>query len=107
MDGLSQSNEKEPNMIVTDTSVWIDFFKSKGSRGRILSGLIEEEEDIAITEIILTEILQGIRKEKEFREVKKYLLEFPIYKPKGIETYLKAAKIYRDCRKNRSIRWYP
>lgn len=86
-------------MIVTDTSVWIDFFKGKGSRGRALSHLIEDEEDIAITEIILTEILQGIRKEKDYEEVKKYLLEFPIYKPKGVQTYLSAAKIYRDCRK--------
>ncbi len=31
--------------------------------------------------------------------MKSYLLEFPICKPKGIETYFKAAEIYRDCRK--------
>jgi hypothetical protein len=37
--------------------------------------------------------------------MKDYLLEFPIYRPKGIETYLKAAQIYRDCRKKgRTIR---
>lgn len=61
--------------------------------------LIEEEEDISITEIILTEILQGIKEDKDFQRVKDYLLEFPIQRPKGAETYLKAAQIYRDCRK--------
>lgn len=87
-------------MILVDTSVWIDFLKGTNSRERqALHRLIEEEEDISITEIILTEILQGIKEDKDFKRVKDYLLEFPIHRPKGIETYLKAAGIYRDCRK--------
>ena len=87
-------------MILVDTSVWIDFFKGKNSpQRRTLHRLIEEEEDIAITEIILTEILQGIKEEKDYRMMKDYLLDFPIYAPRSIETYLNAARIYRDCRK--------
>lgn len=88
-------------MILVDTSVWIDFLKGNNSRQRqVLHKLIEEEEDISLTEIILTEILQGIKKDKDFQKIKKYLLEFPILKPNGIETYIKAAQIYRGCRKN-------
>lgn len=87
-------------MILVDTSVWIDFLRGSDSRERhALHRLIEEEEDISVTEIILTEILQGIKEDKDFKRVKGYLLEFPVHKPKGIETYLKAAGIYRDCRK--------
>lgn len=87
-------------MILVDTSVWIDFLKGTNSPERhTLHRLIEEEEDISITEIILTEILQGIREDDDFNKMKDYLLEFPIQKPKGTETYLKAAGIYRDCRK--------
>ena len=87
-------------MIIVDTSVWIDFLKGVNSPQRhTLHKLIEEEEDISITEIILTEILQGIKEEREFRAIKNYLLELPIHKPKGIETYVNAANIYRDCRK--------
>lgn len=87
-------------MILVDTSVWIDFLKGVNSpKRRVLHTLIEEERDIAITEIILTEILQGIKEDKEFRQVKDYLLAFPIYGPSGTETYLKAAEIYRTCRK--------
>ena len=87
-------------MILVDTSVWIDFLNGANSKERhALHRLIEEEEDISITEIILTEILQGIKDDENFRRTKNYLLEFPLQKPKGIETYLKAAKIFRDCRK--------
>lgn len=87
-------------MILVDTSVWIDFLRGVNSpQRRTLHRLIENEEDISITEIILTEILQGIKEDKDFKRVKDYLLEFPIYGPRGIETYLKAAEIYRDCRK--------
>lgn len=87
-------------MILVDTSVWIDFLNGANSEERhALHRLIEEEEDISVTEIILTEILQGIKEDREFNTVKDYLLQFPIYRPKGILTYLKAAEIYRTCRK--------
>ena len=87
-------------MILVDTSVWIDFLRGVNSRERsVLHRLIEEEKDISITEIVLTEILQGIKEDKDFKTVKDYLLEFPVHRPKGVETYLKAAEIYRDCRK--------
>ena len=87
-------------MILVDTSVWVDFLRGKTSpERRLLHRLIEDEADIAVVEIIITEILQGVRDDDDFQRLKDYLLEFPVYKPKGIETYLKAAEIYRDCRK--------
>ena len=48
-------------MTLVDTSVWIDFLNGVDSPQRFaLHRLIEDEEDVAITEIILTEILQGL-----------------------------------------------
>ena len=87
-------------MILVDTSVWIDFLTGKDTPYRhTLHGLIEGEEDICITEIILTEILQGIRDDTIYETTKNYLLEFPIIKPRGESTYIVAAGIYRKCRK--------
>jgi predicted nucleic acid-binding protein len=93
-------------MILADTSVWVDFLQGEDSPQRhMLHRLIEDEEDVCITEIILTEVLQGIKDDKEFRKVKSYLLEFPVYSPKGVETYVEAASIYRDCRrKGKTVR---
>jgi len=87
-------------MILVDSSVWIDFLRGADSpQQQTLHKLIEDEADIAITEIILTEILQGIKQDKDFEMTKNYLLEFPIFSPRGVQTYLEAARIYRLCRK--------
>jgi predicted nucleic acid-binding protein len=87
-------------MILVDTSVWIDFLIGANStERRVLHALIENEEEICTTGIILTEILQGIREENQYQTTGKYLLEFPVYVPKGIATYTEAASIFRSCRK--------
>ncbi len=91
---------EKQDMILVDTSVWIDFLRGKDSEHRyLLRRLIEKEEDICLTEIILTEILQGIKDDALHETTKEYLLEFPVIKPKGTETYIKAAEIFRKCRK--------
>ena len=87
-------------MILIDTSVWIDFLRGDNSpERRMLHDLIEDEKDIAITGITLTEILQGIKQDKPFRATRDYLLEFPIYEPASSAAYVKAAWIYGECRK--------
>ena len=93
-------------MILVDTSIWIDFLRGESSSGRrMLHQLIEDEEEISITGIILTEILQGIKEDRKYRMAKDYLPELPVYEPRGTQTYLEAARIYRECRKNgRTIR---
>ncbi|MEW5944726.1 MAG: PIN domain nuclease [bacterium] len=106
MDREPQRNEKKQVMILVDTSVWVDFLRGVNSReSKALGRLIDNDNDVSITDIILTEILQGIRSDRDFQNVKGILLEFPIYRPKGIETYLDAARIYRECRKKgRTVR---
>ena len=93
-------------MILVDTSVWIDFFRGENTPERwTLHRLIQDEEEISISGIILAEILQGVKEEKRFLETRNYLLEFPIYEPKGIVTYSEAARIFRLCgKKGKTIR---
>ena len=87
-------------MILVDTSIWIDFLRGENSaERRMLHELIEDEKDISITGIILTEILQGIKEDRMFQTTRDYLLEFPIYEPKNVGTYINAAWIYGECRK--------
>lgn len=102
----ARGDAEEPGMILVDTSAWIDFLRGVNSdQRRALHRLIEEEEDICLTGIILTEILQGVKNDPDYRRLKDYLLDFPIFGPKGIETYLRAAQIYRDCRKQGKTVW--
>lgn len=93
-------------MILVDTSIWIDFLRGNNSiYHHTLHNLIEKEEDVCISGIIFTEILQGIKNDKFFSEIKRYLLEFPIYNPKSIDTYIFAANIFRQCgKKGKTVR---
>ncbi len=87
-------------MILVDTSVWIDFLRGSGSQHHLaLHDLIEEDEDICLANIIMTEILQGIKDDKEFKRTKTHLLSFPIYSLKGTNSYVEAAQIYRTARR--------
>lgn len=86
-------------MILVDTSVWIDFFKGAGtSQVRLLEKHILDNADIAICGIILTEILQGIRDDKQYRRVKRYLKPL-ILLPMDENTFIRAADLFRQLRK--------
>ena len=84
-------------MILVDTSIWIEFFQNKNTIYAIkLKELIEtRNEEIILAPIILMEILQGIKDDKVFDEVKSYLLEFSILDISGLNTYLQGVDIYR------------
>ena len=87
-------------MILVDTSVWIDHFRGVDSReSDRLRRLLEEEEDICICGLILTEILQGIRSDTQYRKVEK-LLSHLVYLPTTRDAYVTAAKLYRTARRS-------
>jgi len=86
--------------ILVDTSVWINFFNGSDSPSvHILEELIVAEEDIVISDLILAEILPGFRKDRDFTAARDHLLGFRICSLKTVESYIKAAQIYRDGRK--------
>lgn len=87
-------------MILIDTSAFIEFLNHTGSPfDREIEYLITGNEDISVADICVTEILQGIKDDKEYDEVKKALLSFPVYSLKGTDSYIAAAQLYRKCRK--------
>lgn len=86
--------------ILVDTSVWIDFFNGVSSPSKIaLHNLLQVEENICISDYILTETLQGFKNDKEFEAAKRHLLNFPIYRLNVPQSYIQAAQLYRACRK--------
>ena len=82
-------------MVIVDTTVWIDFFASKVSpHVAALESLIWNRDDICICGVILTEVLQGIRRQNEYEEVKEKF-DSLIFLPMPRTTFIKAADIYR------------
>jgi predicted nucleic acid-binding protein len=87
-------------VIVVDTSVWIDVLNDVASppAGRCVE-LIEGGEPVALTDVILTEILQGLRTEREAGLVERHLRAFPILRLGGLEDFVLAADLYRSARR--------
>jgi predicted nucleic acid-binding protein len=85
-------------MILIDTSVWIDFLNGRNTPYvKAAEALVKKREDICICGVVLTEVLQGIRKEAEYLKTKAVLSEL-IFLPMTQDTFYLAADIYRDCR---------
>jgi predicted nucleic acid-binding protein len=86
-------------VIVVDTSVWIDVLNEKRTRAaRRCVELIEAGEPIALTDVVFTEILQGLRSEEEARLVEEHLRAFPVLRLDGLEDFALAAELYRTAR---------
>jgi predicted nucleic acid-binding protein len=86
-------------MVLTDTTVWIDFFAGRHlPHVTALESLINAREDLCICGIILTEVLQGIREKNEFRKTKE-LFNSMIFLPMPYSVFLGAAEIYRTLRR--------
>ena len=84
-------------MILVDSSVWIDFFSSSpGRAGRELRRMIEESEPIALTGVVVAEVLQGLT--RNAGAIEEFLGQFDMLEPRGFETYRAAAAIYRTAR---------
>lgn len=85
-------------MVLVDTTVWIDFFSDRPlPHVQILEDLLVNREDLCICGIILTEVLQGIRKDSEFLTTKN-LFSNLVFLPMRYSTFLKSAEIYRSLR---------
>lgn len=87
-------------MILVDTSVWINFFNGvKTLTVDLFEDLVEAEEEVCISEYILTEVLQGFKKDRDFELARRHLLKFPVSPLNGINSYIRAAQLHRTCRK--------
>lgn len=85
-------------MVLVDTTVWIGFFSARPlSPVESLENLIAKKEDICICGIILTEVLQGIKNDSDFRKTRD-LFSNLIMLPMLHSTFLRSADIYRTLR---------
>ncbi len=84
-------------MILVDSSVWIDFFSaSPRPSGIELGRLIRDAAPLALTGIVVTEVLQGLT--RDYDQVEHYLSMWDILEPGGFSTYRQAAAIFRSGR---------
>jgi len=86
--------------IIADTSVWINFFRGTDSKEvQVLMRYIENDLPVYLCPTIVQEILQGIIDDRQFEEIKEYLLAFYILQDDPLEMAVAAAQLYRSTRK--------
>lgn len=87
-------------MIVVDSSVWIDFFRGDASPEVDRLDELLETSEIIVGDLILTEVLQGFRRDADYAVAKQLLTDFSVVSMVGADQAILSADIYRELRKN-------
>jgi predicted nucleic acid-binding protein len=85
-------------MILVDSSVWIDYFRGTSTRQTDVLDATLGSEPLAIGDLILTEVLQGFRTDREFNRAKKLLTSLSVIELGGQAVAIQAAKNFRVLR---------
>ena len=86
-------------MILVDTSIWIDFFNGKISVETNLLDTALAEGNVIMGDLILLEILQGIRNDSEYQKTLKALKTLENFELFGKSMILDCAGNFRILRK--------
>jgi len=85
-------------MVIVDTTVWIDYLR--GSNNPETNWLDQEltHQRLGLTDLILWEVLQGVRDPTLFEEVRDRLLTFHLFETGGKQLAVESAINYRKLR---------
>ena len=86
-------------MILVDSSVWIGYFNGKTNPQTEWLDCALGKEIIIIGDLILVEVLQGFKNDRDCYQARELLLNFRIVEMLGRELAIKSAENYRILRK--------
>ena len=86
--------------MIVDTSVWIDFFAGRDTwQVAALVRELEDEQPVGLTDVVYTEILQGIKNDATLIAVERQLLALDVVRLEGLDDFRNAAQLYRTARR--------
>ena len=85
-------------MILVDSSVWIDYFRGDVTPESDRLDQLLSSELLLIGDLILTEVLQGFVRERDFNQAKTLLTALPVVSLVGPHVALQAARNFRHLR---------
>jgi len=88
-------------MVLVDTSVLIDYLRGTDNEStRKFQFVLDNDIPFGINSFIYQEVLQGVKTERDFRRLKRYLDTQRFYNLKDDrESFAEAARIYFKCRR--------
>lgn len=92
-------------MIIVDSTVWIDYFRGRETAQTDWLDAHAATDPIGLTDLILCEVLQGVRDERLLPKLQKDLSAFQLFGGGGANVALAAAANYRALRRRgRTVR---
>ena len=85
-------------MVIVDTTVWIDYLRGTINPETQWLDRELQRQRLGLTDLILCEVLQGIRDNAGFSQVRDHLLKFEIFETGGTDLALASAENYRLLR---------
>lgn len=87
-------------MIAVDTSVWVDLFRDTDTpQSKFLARSLDlGDEDFALTDVVLTELLQGLRTDRDAARLQRTLASFAVLRLRNLSDFRAAATMYRRAR---------
>jgi predicted nucleic acid-binding protein len=84
---------------VVDSSVWIDYFNGLTTSATEKLHALLGTETLAVGDLILTEVLQGFRKDSDYKLAKDLMTSLTIFDMLGQQNAIKCADNFRALRK--------
>jgi predicted nucleic acid-binding protein len=85
-------------VVIVDTTVWIDYLRSAENPETLWLDRQLQRQRLGLTDLILCEVLQGIRDQNAFVRAHSDLLKFQVFQTGGTGLAITAAQNYRDLR---------
>jgi predicted nucleic acid-binding protein len=85
-------------MTIVDTTVWVDYLRGVANPHTDWLDRELSQQRLGLTDLILCEILQGIRGNSTFKRVRRDLSKFEIFNTGGEQLAVASAQNYRSLR---------
>lgn len=86
-------------MILVDSGVWIDYFNGVDNKQTVTLNDALGIKPVAAGDLILTEVLQGFKQDKDYKTARSLFDELTIFDLVGKDMAIKSAENFRALRK--------
>ncbi len=85
-------------MVLVDSSVWIAYFNGESTPQANQLDTLLGRELVAVGDLMLVEVLQGFRKDSDYRKARELMLSLSVVNLLDTDIALKSAQHYRQLR---------
>lgn len=86
-------------MVIVDTTVWVDYFRGFENAETDWLNAEAGRQRLGLTDLILCEVLQGVRDDLVLKRVERELLKFEVFETGGKDLAIAAARNFRTLRR--------